>query len=72
MFNLHDGQNFRDGELVQTFNIDTTEHAIYYLTNEYKVERDTVTVPYKNGIWDSGKCLNKISLFCRRRFIWIP
>jgi len=58
LFYLQDGQNFRDGEIVQTFNIDTTEHAIYYTTKDYQVERDTVTVPYKNKVWDSGICMN--------------
>ena len=58
LFYLQGGQNFRDGEVVQTFKIDTTEHAIYYTTKDYQVERDTVTVPYKNKVWDSGICMN--------------
>ena len=58
LFYLQGGQNFRDGETVQTFEIDTTEHAIYYITKDYQVERDTVSVPYKNKVWDSGICMN--------------
>ena len=57
LFYLQGGQNFRDGEIVQTFDIDTTDHAIYYITKDYQVERDTVSVPYKNNIWDSGVCM---------------
>ena len=57
LFYLQGGQNFRDGEVVQTFEIDTTDHAIYYITKDYQVERDTVSVPYKNNLWDSGVCM---------------
>ena len=58
LFYLQDGQNFRNGEVVQTFEIDTTEHAIYYITKDYKVERDTVWVPYNNNVWDAGVCMS--------------
>ena len=62
LFYLQGGEYFRDGEHVQTFEVDTTEHAIYYISKDYQVERDTVSVEMYNGIWDAGYCVGNEGL----------
>ena len=62
LFYLQDGENFRDGEHIQDFEIDTTDHAIYYISKDYRVQRDTVSVEMYNGVWDAGYCIGSDGL----------